>query len=331
MSEQHVVVIVPLRGESDRSSLAHIAKRGWNGADHLSLAAFRDGQFEWIQSCCPEPPSASSDLPDADVGLEVELGMTVIYQIWEANLQFPDISNTEILVFGRDEIVNALEYSFQDDPSVKVLPCSDFDYGVSRVARTTGEGGSWGPDRPTYTLEYPAQHVIFNSTVDNPSWGDERNFVHVRPNDEPDSAYASWVSLTQGTRYTFRVFFRNSISSTYALASVNARVKVALPRKVAAGDPDGTLVRVIISADNAEPSAVWDAVRLYNDASRDMGLRVVSGSSRIHTRYIEDAEMPTAMYREQGALIGCQALDGKVSGRSGDTGYITFECEAHWV
>ena len=40
---------------------------------------------------------------------------------------------------------------------------------------------AWGPTRPTYTIEHPADHVTFNSITNNPNiGGDERDFVGIR-------------------------------------------------------------------------------------------------------------------------------------------------------
>ena len=39
---------------------------------------------------------------------------------------------------------------------------------------------AWGPDRPTYTIEHPADHVTFDSITNNPDYGDERNFVTIK-------------------------------------------------------------------------------------------------------------------------------------------------------
>ena len=39
---------------------------------------------------------------------------------------------------------------------------------------------AWGPSRQTFTTAQPADYITFNSIVDNPAHGDERNFVQVR-------------------------------------------------------------------------------------------------------------------------------------------------------
>ena len=39
---------------------------------------------------------------------------------------------------------------------------------------------TWGPERPTYTWQKPADHATMNSMTNNPAIGDERNFVRIR-------------------------------------------------------------------------------------------------------------------------------------------------------
>ena len=38
---------------------------------------------------------------------------------------------------------------------------------------------AWGPERATFTMENPASYPTFNSITDNPTIGDERDFVRV--------------------------------------------------------------------------------------------------------------------------------------------------------
>ena len=48
------------------------------------------------------------------------------------------------------------------------------------TALPTYADNEWGPERETYTWEHPADKVTINSITDNPTLGDERNFVRVR-------------------------------------------------------------------------------------------------------------------------------------------------------
>ena len=41
---------------------------------------------------------------------------------------------------------------------------------------------SWGPARPLYKFDQPADHAVFNSVMDNPLIGDERYFVRIEEN-----------------------------------------------------------------------------------------------------------------------------------------------------
>ena len=58
------------------------------------------------------------------------------------------------------------------------------------VLATSAGALAWGPERPTYTIEKPADHVTFNSITNNPAYGDERNFVRIKEAGAPASAYS---------------------------------------------------------------------------------------------------------------------------------------------
>lgn len=52
------------------------------------------------------------------------------------------------------------------------------EYAVSKNYAYVRIGG-WGPKRPTYTNEHPADHPVFNSITNNAAVGDERDFVRI--------------------------------------------------------------------------------------------------------------------------------------------------------
>ena len=49
--------------------------------------------------------------------------------------------------------------------------------GLSFTAITSVS--AWGPERATFTMENPATYPTFNSITNNPTIGDERDFVRV--------------------------------------------------------------------------------------------------------------------------------------------------------
>lgn len=38
---------------------------------------------------------------------------------------------------------------------------------------------AWGPERPSYTNEHPADHAVFNSITNNAAVGNEFDFVRI--------------------------------------------------------------------------------------------------------------------------------------------------------
>src|SRR3990167_10124164 len=82
---------------------------------------------------------------------------------------------------------------------------------------------AWGPDRPTYTINNPADHVTFNSITDNPAYGDERNFVRIKDASAANSTYTDNIALTPGKEYEVYVYYHNNASSTLNDAAHNAK------------------------------------------------------------------------------------------------------------
>ena len=58
---------------------------------------------------------------------------------------------------------------------------------------------AYGPERQTFTAENPADHVTFNSITNNPTVGDERNFVRVRQAGVGN--FADSVDIVPGREY----------------------------------------------------------------------------------------------------------------------------------
>jgi hypothetical protein len=71
---------------------------------------------------------------------------------------------------------------------------------------------AWGPERPTYTYEKPAPHVTFNSITNNPSVGDERNFVRIRELAN-GTKFRDDVQLQAGKTYEVMVYYHNTAAS----------------------------------------------------------------------------------------------------------------------
>ena len=84
---------------------------------------------------------------------------------------------------------------------------------------------AWGPSRATFTTAVPATYVTFNSITDNPSQGDERNFVKVREANAGNETYSDSISLTAGSEYVVYIYFHNNAASNYNLTAIGSYVK----------------------------------------------------------------------------------------------------------
>lgn len=191
---------------------------------------------------------------------------------------------------------------------------------------------AWGPDRPTYTMANPAQHVTFNSITDNPAVGDERNFVQVR-NVTDNGKFVENVTLTPGKEYEVYIFYHNNAATrlnsaeyNYAGVAKDAFVRTDLPATVAAGA--NARINGYVGASNASPQTVWDEAYAKNDTNGAIGLTIVPGSATITSNgAVNGKQLPDTLY-STGTPLGYTALDGKVPGCSEYSGYVKYRFKA---
>jgi len=191
---------------------------------------------------------------------------------------------------------------------------------------------AWGPDRPTFTMAHPSDHVTFNSITDNPVQGDERNFVQIR-NVTTNSKFSENESLVAGNEYEVYVFYHNDAASNlndaahnYKGIATGAYMKTELPASVAAGST-GT-INGYVGASNSSPSQVWDEATVKNTTGGAMDIRIESGSAKITNNGATNGKtLPDAIF-STGTPLGYDALDGKVPGCTQYSGYVTYRFKA---
>ena len=190
---------------------------------------------------------------------------------------------------------------------------------------------AWGPDRPTYTIEDPADHVTFNSITNNPAIGDERNFMQVREANAGNETYADQINLTVGHQYVVFVYYHNNASSSLNDSGVGiangAFVRAEVPAVVANGS-DGTRAVGYVGAANASPSQVWDDIAFTNNSGGDIALRFVPGSATIHSHGSVNGATLSDNIITSGAAIGYDSLNGVLPGCEEYAGYVTFRVQA---
>ncbi|MFB8190358.1 hypothetical protein ACFC14_13605 [Microbacterium sp. NPDC055988] len=181
--------------------------------------------------------------------------------------------------------------------------------------------GGWGPARDSVSsLSRPAR-VALNSIFNNPRYGDERNFARVRPVDDIDADYVSYLTVTPGVRYQALVYFGNSAHIDSGLSTVDARVRVQAP---ATFEGSGR-VTTFFSAANATPSTVWDSFVIgLPSPTAIAAIRYLPDSAFVHVGGLLLA-VEEDLYRSDGALVGHDALDGVLAPARSDLQFLTFE------
>lgn len=179
---------------------------------------------------------------------------------------------------------------------------------IPAVAIGTGIAVSWGPERPTFTIQKPANYVTFNSITDNPNYGDERSFVDAR--DGNVTGYGGFANVNEvkhGQTMTIRAYVHNNASANLNLVSENTRVRFQIPT----GQSKNMRINGFIDSDNARPKQVWDNTDFYG--ANPFSFEYVPGSARIQTNKM-DTKLPDSIVGANGTQIGYDKLDGRVPG-----------------
>ena len=189
---------------------------------------------------------------------------------------------------------------------------------------------AWGPDRPTYTVEHPADHITFNSITNNPNVGDERNFVVVK--DAANQNSGGWqddINVQPGKEYLVRIYAHNNAASSLNLTAVNTRVSASVPTTTGKRVP----ISGFVSADNASPQQVWDDISL--NSTQDFNVAYVAGSARIYNNgYAAGGNgqaLPDSIVTAAGAPIGYNGPNGRVPGCFQYANYITFKVKPQFA
>ena len=194
---------------------------------------------------------------------------------------------------------------------------------------------AWGPNRDTYTIEKPADHVTFDSITNNPNYGDERNFLRVRDADSKYWASTStngWTdtitNMQEGHTYDVKLYVHNNAASNLNLEATNVRAFINLPIKE---DTFGYQFEIngFLTADNATPNKIWDNIVLKSDKA--FHVKVVSQKyiNNLKTEAKGGFDLPDDVYKGDGtgALLGYEQMDGKIPGCYEYSGYVLLKIQ----
>ncbi len=175
--------------------------------------------------------------------------------------------------------------------------------------------GGWWPERSvTYRCDSDsgclgADHVVFNSIVNLPSYGDERAFADARPAAANRSQNLNLLEVAPGEEIIVRAYVDNNANPNRAGpgegVAVDTRMRFAIPDEAA----DDQLLWAVLSAANAKPRTVSDTVRLVGD--EPFSLSYVEGSANLYNSVFESGFRLSSAIISDGAALGIKEAEGK--------------------
>jgi uncharacterized repeat protein (TIGR01451 family)/LPXTG-motif cell wall-anchored protein len=185
---------------------------------------------------------------------------------------------------------------------------------------------AWGPDRPTYTIENPADHVTFNSITNNPNIGDERNFVGIREAGTTN-LWSDDMTVVRDKEYTVRMYVHNNAAANLNKVAENVTARFTLPTTT------GKTVQVdgSITSSNASPTMVYDHAAFKS--TEDFNLAYLPGTLKFENNVFgpNGIALPTSIFDQRGATLGYDKLDGKIPGCFQFDGYVSFKVKPQFA
>ncbi len=213
-------------------------------------------------------------------------------------------------------------------------------FGVLGTVATLGASllgftsvSAWGPERSTFTMQSPATYPTFNSITDNPTIGDERDFVRVGEINADVTDLKNEVEVVPGRQYLVYIYFHNNASSTFndsdhnhSGVAVQARMSSSFST-VLTPSTKGKITATI-TAKNSNPTSVWDEA-YFTTTTEKVLMHYVSGSAKIYNDWgANNTVMPSSLFTEEGTLLGLNSLNGVIPGCEEYHGVVSYVLQA---
>ncbi|MBR2998613.1 DUF11 domain-containing protein [Candidatus Saccharibacteria bacterium] len=198
---------------------------------------------------------------------------------------------------------------------------------------TTASVSAWGPERATFTMETPATYPTFNSITNNPTIGDERDFVRVGEINADVTSLKNEIEVVPGRQYLVYVYFHNNASATYNDSAHNnsgvaLRTKMSTSFSTVLTPAEKGTITATITAENSNPGSVWDEAYMTTKTDKIL-MHYVTGSAKIYNDWQANGSvMPSSLFTEEGTLVGLNALNGVIPGCEKYHGVVTYVLQA---
>lgn len=213
--------------------------------------------------------------------------------------------------------------------------------GIAAVAAIAGASAymafaDWGPKRTQYTMNEPADHIVFNSIIDNnQEIGNE--FYFVSASEYTGSASTNYWSdntkVENGKEYVVRIYVHNNAAGNLKLTAEDVKAYVTLPTDTATS----ITVSGKIYAKNADPKTVYDSTTFTSKNGEKFNLAYVKGTAKYYNTKdgkLRTFNLDTAnndLFTSTGVKLGYDQMDGKIPGCNQYSGYLTFHVKAQFA
>ena len=187
-----------------------------------------------------------------------------------------------------------------------------------------GVQAGFGPERPTYTMQKPADHITFDSITNNPVAGDERFFLKgALPG---ASKYTDPVTGAQdGQEITLEMYVHNNAASNLNLKAKDVTVRVALPQ----GSKQEQVITGFINSSNSAPKEIFDTLNVTGAQKGFFELQYVPGSATLTNNHFKSGVKLSDSIVTSGAKVGFDSLNGVIPGCAEFSGWVTLRVKVN--
>ena len=237
-------------------------------------------------------------------------------------LEETEVSKGVMLAIGSRQWVIATTSS-TDKITDELIQSPGFE--ICKEADEYVEGIHWGPKREALYFGERPDHVVFNSVMDNPLYGDEQHFLTMKgfsPHKQPHL-----VELQPGQTYRFRLFYCNDadphMNASGKGVAVECLARIRKPDILEPGKVEA--IRAELYAFNAKPQTIWDQISVC--CKEKVELRFAPATAVYHNFGKLNDQLAGQQLFGDGVLLGFNTQSGKLPGGQHFRGTITFDLE----
>lgn len=174
--------------------------------------------------------------------------------------------------------------------------------------------------REMYSTKETSPTAVFNSIIDNPAMGDERDYVKCRITDDQKRMYSDEVAIRDDIDISVYVWIDNSsIRADQAITGAHMDLLIS-------SEPSASpALNVYLTGDNVVK--VWNGCKILS--TKPTTLSYIPGSATLHIHGASSMKIADAVIRGDKPLPGVRGnAEGVIGGDAKPYGYVEFRVTA---